>query len=133
MSSIFIKFVHRYNFVHKCYQQNEIKSSMNILLLQYFTPYEHAGINISKDINKITMKASVDTSSGVLKQGRIILIYCTSLPQIIIYIHFVNQKRMKIFKHNKCFKTFISFCSKEMLACISLTTLKNSNTVLNLL
>lgn len=66
---------HRYNFVHKCYQQNEIKSSMNILLLQYFTPYEHVGINISKDINKITMKASVDTSSGVLKQGRMILIY----------------------------------------------------------
>lgn len=66
---------HRYNFVHKCYQQNEIKSSMNILLLQYFTPYEHVGINNSKDLNKITMKASVDTSSGVLKQGRIILIY----------------------------------------------------------
>lgn len=102
---------------------------MNILLLQYFTPYEHVGINISKDINKITMKASVDKSSGVLKQGRIILIYVPASNYNMTYIHFVNQKRMKIFKHNKCFKTFISFCSKEMLACISLTTLKNSNTV----
>lgn len=57
---------------------------MNILLLQYFTPYEHVGINISKDINQITMKALVDTSSGVLKQGRIILIY---VPASNYYIH----------------------------------------------